>query len=97
MPAPPKPSPAVITELDIERLCEAIERERCRRQLTHREVANQLGVSVSTILYWRHGTTHPTGDALLRVFIWLNLGLELHEFTRYTHADPLPESQGKAA
>ena len=88
MSAPPKPSPAVITELDLERLCEAIERERCLRKLTHREVANQLDVSASTVGYWRRGSTCPTGDALLRVFIWLGPGLDLSGFARHPGDQP---------
>jgi len=94
MTVPPKPSQAVITQLDLEQLCAAIERERLSRQLTHREVANQLDLSVSTLLYWRHNSYRPAGDALLRVFLWL--GLHLSEFARYTPADPPPADQEAA-
>jgi transcriptional regulator with XRE-family HTH domain len=71
MSSSPKPSPAVITELDMERLTAAIEDERRRRELTYQETANQLVVSASTLAYWRLGTTRPTGDALLRIALWL--------------------------
>lgn len=98
MSSPPKPSPAVITELDMERLMAALEDERRRRKLTHRGIAGQLDVSASTMAYWRLGTTRPTGDALLRIIVWLGLDRDLRRFIRKVPtADPLPAATTEAA
>ena len=92
-------SPPADLELDIGKLCAAIEQERCRRQLTHCEVSDQLGVSNSTYGYWRSRGTSMTGGAAVRVSIWLDR--DLRDFTTERPArppaDPLPASQGQAA
>lgn len=98
MSSSPKPSPKVITELDMARLMAALDDERRRRKLTYQEQANQLVVSASTLAYWRLGTTRPTGDAALRIFAWLGLDRDLRRFIRKVPtADPLPASRDDAA
>ncbi len=94
----PKPAEPGLA-LDVTAMCAAIEAERIRCKLTAQQVADQLGVSTSTMRYWRLGANCPTGDALLRVFAWLGFeGLDLREFTRQRHsADPLPAAKTEAA
>ena len=75
MPAPRKHPPAVSVELDIEALTKAIERERVRRQLMHYQVAAELGVSEATVSAWRRRYSSMSGDAALRVAIWLRCDL----------------------
>ena len=88
-----RPSEAGL-DLDVRRLCEAIDRERQRRGRTYQDVAAELGVTYSTLCYWRRGNNAMTARAALRISVWLSRDLRM--FTSYTPADP-PPATGKAA
>ena len=70
---------AASIQLDIPKLCEALEKERCRRKLKHFQVAAELGISETTVSTWRRGTS-MSGDVALRVSLWL--GADLRDFAR---------------
>jgi transcriptional regulator with XRE-family HTH domain len=96
MPAPRKHPPAVITELNIEQLCRAIERERVRRQLRHYQVAAELGVSEATVSAWRRRYSSMSGDAAVRVALFLRR--DLRDFARQRPARPAADpAQSDAA
>jgi transcriptional regulator with XRE-family HTH domain len=88
-------TPQACLELDIGKLCAAIDEERDRRHLTHCEVAEQMGVSYSTYGYWRYRRTSMSAHVALRVSTWL--GRDLRDFARYTEMDLDPPAQGQAA
>ena len=74
------------------KLTAAIERERVRRQLTHRELAAEFGVAYATYAYWRRNYSTMTGNAAVRISLWI--GPDLRDFARQVPpADPLLESQ----
>ena len=95
MPAPRKHPPAVSVELNIAALTEAIELERVRRQLMHYQVAAELGVSEATVSAWRRRYSSMSGDAAVRVSLWL--GADLRRFAVTRHVSPLPEARDDVA
>jgi transcriptional regulator with XRE-family HTH domain len=80
-----------VIQLDVERLLEALDRERLSRELTALQVADQLDINPSTIRQWRLGVG-MSGDVALRLAIWLPCDLR-----DYARQDPLPVTQGEAA
>lgn len=91
--ATPRKWPGPGLGLDIARVCDAIEDERQHRGLTYQEVAAELGVTASTIGYWRRRHSSMTGDVALRVSTWLRT--DLRKFARQP-ADPPPAKQEAA-
>ena len=80
-------------QLDIPKLRQAIEKERCRRKLKHFQVAAELGISETTVSTWRRGTS-MSGDVALRVVTWLRA--DLRDFARPPAALD-PATKGQAA
>jgi DNA-binding XRE family transcriptional regulator len=58
-------------ELDIGKLCEAVEAERQERGLTQHRLADELGVDYTTMCVWRRGRGGMNGDVALRIACWL--------------------------
>lgn len=90
----PDQSPVAV-ELNMRKLTAAIERERVRRQLTHRDLAAEFGVAYSTYSYWRRNCTTMTGSAAVRISFWL--GRDLRDFARQKPAADLPQATPDAA
>jgi transcriptional regulator with XRE-family HTH domain len=80
-----KPDGAV--QLNVEKLYEAITRERRERGMTLADLAAVLNVNMSTIACWRHGGG-INGDVLVRLCLWMP-HLDLRAYAR-PPADPLP-------
>jgi len=91
--ATPKKSPEAVLELDMKRVTEALERERLRCRLSHYDLAKELGVVYSTYAYWRSRHSGMTGNAALRVSIFLRE--DLRSFARQAPARP-PADLGPA-
>lgn len=67
-------------ELDVSKVCAAIEAERVRRGLTRYRVAQELGVSYGTMRYWERGRSGMNADVAVRIFTWLGLDRDLRAF-----------------
>ena len=81
-------------ELDVSKVCAAIEAERVLRGLTRYRVAQELGVSYGTMRYWERGRSGMNADVAVRIFTWLGLDRDLRAFVR--KIDP-PPAQREAA
>ena len=69
-------------ELDVVKLCLAVEAECTARKMTRTRMIKELGVDTTTWYSWRRGEYGMNGSALLRVFAWLGLDREVRQFAR---------------
>lgn len=81
-------------ELDVSKVCAAIEAERVRRGLARYRVAQELGVAYGTMRYWERGRSGMNADVAVRIFTWLGLDRDLRRFVR--QIDPPPATQEAA-
>ena len=71
------------TEFDSKALYLALDQQRCAREMSWREVAAEIGVSVSTISNLKNGGRMEV-DGMLAMVTWLNVPVEkfVRESTR---------------
>jgi transcriptional regulator with XRE-family HTH domain len=67
------PDPRML-RIDSELIYEALDRQRRRRNMRYREVAQELGVAPPTVTGWGHGVGF-SADHLARALAWLDLPL----------------------
>jgi transcriptional regulator with XRE-family HTH domain len=95
-----RPLPSSL-ELDVMKLCRAVDAECLERGMTRLRMIEELGVDPTTWYSWRRGEYGMNASALLRIVAWLDLDRELRRFARQkparVPADPLPGSRGRAA
>ncbi len=73
----------------------AVEAERQRRGLTHKQVAEEhLRVTYTTLCYWRRGGPSIGGNVALRIARFCDI--DLRDYARMP-ADPLPAATTEAA
>jgi hypothetical protein len=80
--------------VDHERIYEALNRERRRRNLRFNQVAEILGVHPATLCCWGYGVGLSAGH-LCRALAWL--GRPLSDFTTTGPAEPRPATRDNAA
>ena len=62
---------------------EALKAARKAEKLTHKQVADAIGVSERTYQKWEYGDTIPDGHNLIRIMNWLNIS-DVQFLTEYT-------------
>ena len=79
------------TGVNTEELGTAVKRRREQQNLSLRDVADQTGVSASTLSRIENGTGKPDADNIARLAAWLDMPIErvMHHGLRST-SDPKP-------
>lgn len=63
-------------KLDVAALWGLLDRQRARRGLMWRELARELELSASTLTRLGQGK-RPDADALMTIFVWLNMDTDI--------------------
>jgi ribosome-binding protein aMBF1 (putative translation factor) len=83
--------------LDINRLWEAVDRQRRERRLTKRKVAAELGVHPAVLSTWQWGDKMPATDSVIRLVTRLDIDLRDYISAtrpRVKRRDPGPSPPG---